>query len=116
MIYGITRTPALAAGIAQMNASSAREQQLKDKVALMEAALSESEKKAEFYKRMWEMQADEGAQLRAEYRRLCRDYVHAVASECAQEKRAQEQRARESEQPRRARTAWSGRFGMGAGK
>ena len=68
MIYGTTNSPALVAGIEQINAASAREEAYKARIAELEAALNESRKRANFYQRMWEIQADENEILKAELR------------------------------------------------
>lgn len=103
MIYGTTNSPALVAGIEQINAQSAREEAYKARIAELEAARDESEKRASFYQRMWEIQADENAGLKSELRAREKEIMAYELAEA--ERRSQRRdaiRVRQYEQPRRA--------------
>ena len=103
MIYGTTNSPTLVEGITQINAASAREEQLKARIAELEAARDESEKRAGFYQRMWEIQADENETLKTELRaRESEIMSYELMDAERRERRREAIRTRQYEQPRRA--------------
>lgn len=103
MIYGTTNSPMLVAGIEQINAASAREESYKARIAELESALSESSKRAAFYQRMWEIQADENEILKAELRARESEIMSYELMDAERRARRSEAiRTRQYEQPRRA--------------
>lgn len=106
MIYGTTNSPALVAGITEINAQSAREEAYKARIAELEGALAETQGRLSFYIRMWELQVDAYDAMHKEYVKACRDIVHMQASEYRREQREQADAAirdlSEYRQPRRA--------------
>ena len=103
MIYGTTNSPALVEGITQINAVSAREESYKTRIAELESARSESRKRADFYQRMWEIQADENEILKAELRARESEIMSYELMDAERRARRSEAiRTRQYEQPRRA--------------
>ncbi len=106
MIYGTTNSPALVAGITEINAASAREEAYKARIAELEGALAETQGRLSFYIRMWELQVDAYDAMHKEYVKACKDLVHMQASEYRREQREQAEAAirdlSEYRQPRRA--------------
>lgn len=103
MIYGTTNSPTLVEGITQINAASAREEQLKARIAELENALSESSKRADFYQRMWEIQADENETLKTELKARESEIMSYELMDAERRARRREAiRTRQYEQPRRA--------------
>ena len=103
MIYGTTNSPILVAGIEQINAVSAREESYKTRIAELESALSESRKRADFYQRMWEIQADETEALKSELRARESEIMSYELMDAERRARRREAiRTRQYEQPRRA--------------
>ena len=103
MIYGTTNNPALVAGITQINAQSAREEAYKTRIAELEAARDENEKRADFYQRMWEIQADENEVLKTELRARESEIMSYELMDAERRARRREAiRTRQYEQSRRA--------------
>ena len=106
MIYGTTNSPALVAGITQINAQSAREEQMKARIAELEGALAETQGRLDFYIKMWELQVDAYDAVHKEYVRACRDIVRMQANEYRREQREQTEAGirdlSEYRQPKRA--------------
>ena len=103
MILGTTNSPALVAGITEINAASAREEAYKARIAELEGALAEERARREVYMRMWELQAEEAEALKADCAALNREMVHMEVAEA--ERRARRRAAVMAgryEQPRRA--------------
>ena len=67
MILGTTNSPALVAGITEINAQSAREEAYKARIAELEGALAETQGRLSFYIRMWELQVDAYDAMHKEY-------------------------------------------------